>query len=139
MISRLARGREWSRAAKGGSRAAVEAAGHRPHGPGTPQAPPCPRGTAHSPPAPPQAPPSKNRFFFSRYDHRAWPNLRSGLVCETFEKSTFFKHSGLCCLEIDTSLPAQFSRRIWTLRQFLMVLASGFLKNDSVVMEKTNF
>ena len=83
VIWRLGRGREWSRAARGGSRAAAEAAGHRPHVPGTPQAPPGPRGTAHSTPAPPQAPPSKNLFFFLRYVHRAWPNLRSGLSCTT--------------------------------------------------------
>ena len=34
---------------------------------------------------------------------------------------------------------AVFSRRIWMHSQILMMLASGFLENDEVFMEKSNF
>ena len=49
-------------------------------------------------------------------------------VCETFVTNTGNKHLGLWRLEIDVSLPVQFSRRICMHRQFLMMLASEFLK-----------
>ena len=51
-------GREWPEVV----RAAAEAARHRPRAPGTPQAPPGPRGTAQSPPASPQDPPTKKGY-----------------------------------------------------------------------------